>query len=72
MSEGHIQRRGKHSWRLKFEKGRDEAGKRNIGYETVCGSKKDAQRRLTEILESRNKGTFVDRTAMTVAGMLDD
>ena len=71
MSEGHIQRRGKHSWRLKFEKGRAEDGARIIGYETVRGSKKDAQKRLTEILESRNKGSFVDHTAMTVGDYLN-
>ncbi|MCH7726494.1 MAG: sigma-70 family RNA polymerase sigma factor [Planctomycetes bacterium] len=55
---------------MKFEKGRDDSGARLIGYETVRGSKKDAQVRLTEILESRNKGSFVDRTAMTVGDYL--
>ncbi len=70
MSEGSIIRRGKKSWRLKFEKGRDDNGNRMIGYETVRGSKKDAKIRLTEILESRNKGSFVDRTVMTVAAYL--
>ena len=71
MSEGSVIRRGKKSWRLKFEKGRDDSGKRIIGYETVRGLKKDAQVRLTEILESRNKGSFVDRTAMTVGDYLN-
>lgn len=70
MGEGCIVRRGKRSWRLKFEKGTDDDGKRLIGYETVRGSKKDAKIRLTEILESRNKGSFVDRTAMTVGDYL--
>ena len=70
MSEGSVIRRGKRSWRLKFEKGKDDNGKRIIGYETVRGSKKDAKMRLIEILESRNKGSFVDRTAMTVGDYL--
>ena len=70
MSEGNITKRGKKSWRLKFEKGRDDNDNRLIGYETFRGSKKDAKIRLTEILESRNKGSFVDRTVMTVGDYL--
>jgi integrase len=70
MSEGHIQRRGKHSWRLKFEKGTAEDGSRLIGYETVRGTKKSAQERLTEILGTVNKGTFVEPTSMTVGEYL--
>ena len=70
MSKGHIQRRGERSWRLKFEKGRDENDARLIGYETVRGTKKDAQTRLTEILGSINKGSFVEPTAMSVGDYL--
>jgi integrase len=71
MSEGHIQRRGKHSWRLKFETApRAEDGSRFIGYETVRGTKKDAQRRMTEILQSIHKGSFVEPTSMTIGEYL--
>ncbi len=70
MSEGHIRRRGKQSWRLKFEKGRAEDGSRLIGYETVRGTKKDAQRRLTQILGSLNNGSFVEPNAMSVGDYL--
>ena len=40
---GNITRRGKTSWRLKFDVGVDAAGKRLIEWETVRGTKKDAQ-----------------------------
>ncbi len=70
MSRGNITRRGKASWRLKFEKGRAEDGSRVIGYETVRGTKRAAQRRLTEILESINKGSFIEATAITVGEFL--
>ena len=45
MSAGHIQRRGKSSWRLKFEGGRDpETGRRKPQYVTVRGTKAAARR----------------------------
>lgn len=41
---GHISRRGEHSWRIKFDAGRDATtGKRNVQYVTVRGTKKQAQ-----------------------------
>ena len=36
---GSISRRGMHSWRIKFDIGVDDQGKRLIEYETVRGSK---------------------------------
>ena len=43
---GSITRRGKNSWRLKFDVGVDSAGKRQIRYVTVKGKRQDAQREL--------------------------
>jgi hypothetical protein len=37
---GNITRRGANSWRLKFDIGRDTAGKRITRYLTVRGTKK--------------------------------
>lgn len=46
---GNITRRGKHSFRLKFEGERDPVtGKRKIYYETFRGSRDDAKKKLTE------------------------
>ena len=41
---GNLTRRGKSSWRLKFDLGTDPVtGKRLTQYETVRGTKKEAQ-----------------------------
>ena len=38
--KGNITRRGRNSWRLKFDRGRDANGKRLITYMTVRGTKR--------------------------------
>jgi hypothetical protein len=53
MSTGNITRRGKNSCRLKFDVGEHpETGKRQIHYQTVHGSKAEAQAKLREGLSS--------------------
>ena len=63
---GHIQRRGKHSWRLKFDVGRDASGKRIIRYETVRGKRKDAEHELARLINAAHNGTLVDPSKVTV------
>jgi len=72
MSGGNITRRGKSSWRLKFEASeRDPAtGKRQTCYVTVRGTKKDAQRELTRLLAEVENGTAVEPSRLTVAEYL--
>jgi integrase len=66
--KGHIRQRGKHSWELKFDAGHDPAtGRRKLQYVSVKGSKGDAQKKLTELLASVGKGTFVEPNKVTVA-----
>lgn len=66
--KGHIQQRGKDSWRLKFDLGLDPAtGKRRTRYETVRGGKREAQRRMAEIIGEISKKNYVDRSNVTVA-----
>ena len=50
---GNITRRGKTSWRLKFDVGVDAAGKRVIEYETVRGTKKGAQEAYQRAIKLR-------------------
>jgi len=65
---GHIRRRGEHSWELKFDAARDPAtGKRIIRYHSVKGTKRDAQRKLTELLGSVDTGSYVEPSKLTVA-----
>src|SRR5579872_4853864 len=65
--KGSIRRRGRSSWELKFDIGRDGTGRRRIRYETVRGKRQDAERKLTELLGSFHAGTIVDPSKVTVA-----
>ena len=70
MSRGNITRRGKNSWRLKFEVASDVPGKRKVYYETVKGRRQDAERRLTQLLAQADAGTLVEPSKVTVAEYL--
>ena len=65
---GNITRRGKSSWRLKFEGGnRDPAtAKRRTRYVTVNGTKKDAQRELIRLLAEVESGAAIDPSKITL------
>jgi hypothetical protein len=43
-SRGSITRRGKDSWRIKFDAGADATGQRKTRYVTVRGKRQDAQK----------------------------
>ena len=65
--KGHIRRRGKHSWELKFDAGRDDAtGKRITQFHTVRGTRKEAQFKLAELIASVGKDEYVTRSNLTV------
>lgn len=67
MARGNITRRGKSSWRLKFETGSDPVtGERGTRFVTVRGTKREAEAELTRLLSEVEEGTFVERTASTV------
>jgi len=70
---GHIQRRGKKSWRLKYDIGaRDPVtGRRQVRQVTVRGTRKDAEGELTRLLNTISEGVYVDPSKLTVAEYLD-
>ncbi len=71
MSEGNITRRGKSSWRIKYEIARDPlTGARQTRFLTVRGTKKDAQRELTRILHEIDEGAHIDATKESVGEYL--
>ncbi len=72
MSRGNITRRGRSSWRLKYEAGEADptTGKRATRFVTVRGTKKDAQRELTRRLAEIDEGVAVDPSHLTVAEYL--
>jgi integrase len=71
MSEGHIRRRGKSSWEIKFDLGRDPlTGKRITKYKSIRGTKRDAQRELCQQLTAVNTGQFTDPGKLTLGEYL--
>jgi integrase len=66
--KGHIQRRGKSSWRLKFDIDRSPAtGRRLTRYITFHGTKRAAQTKLAELIASAGQGSYVEPSKITVA-----
>ena len=69
--KGHIRQRGKRSWELKFDAGRDPAtGKRQVQYHSFKGTKREAQLKLAELIASVGKGAYVEPHKITVGDFL--
>ena len=65
--KGSITRRGKASWRIKFDLPAGPDGKRRSRFMTVRGGKKDAQQKLSEQLVAVGKGEYVEASKTTIA-----
>jgi Phage integrase, N-terminal SAM-like domain len=64
---GNITRRGKSSWRLKFDAEPDAlTGKRRIRYVTVKGKRADAEAELARLLNDAHRGVLPDASKLTV------
>jgi integrase len=63
---GHIRQRGKQSWELKFDAGRDQ-GRRKIQYASFRGTKREAQNKLAELIASVGQGSYIEPSKTTVA-----
>lgn len=68
---GNITRRGKTSWRLKFDLGRGPDGRRRFHTQTVKGKRAAAESELTRLLKSVDDGAFVEPSKLTVGDYLD-
>ena len=64
---GNITRRGKNSWRIKFEIGADSEGRRRYHVETIRGTKADAVTLIAKRIAERGEGQLVQRNTVTVA-----
>jgi integrase len=64
---GYIRQKSKNSWQIQIYVGRDPDGKTKRHFETVRGRKSDAQRRLTELLASLDKGIYTPPGKLTLA-----
>ena len=68
---GHVRRRGKRSWELKFDAGFALNGKRKTNYRSFKGSKKEAEIELAKLISAAAKGEHVDPSKVTVNEFLD-
>lgn len=57
---GSIRKRGKNSWELTIDLGREANGKRLRKFVSVKGKKADAERKLREILTQLDKGIPIE------------
>lgn len=64
---GSIRQKSKNSWQLQVYTGKGPDGKPRRHFETVNGRKGDAQRRLTELLASLDKGVYTPPGKLTLA-----
>jgi Phage integrase, N-terminal SAM-like domain len=68
---GHIHRRGRQSWEIKFDAGRDPAtGKRKIQYHSFRGTKREAQVKLAELVASVGSGSYVEPSRVPVGDFI--
>ena len=69
---GHIVKRSENSYSIVLNLGRElDTGKRRQQWVTVKGSKRDAEKRLSELLHQLDTGTFVKLGKLTVADYLE-
>jgi integrase len=69
---GNLTRRGKSSWRLKFEAGRDPTTHERITrYVTIKGTKAQAQAEAAKIIAGTVTGEYIDPSTETVAAFVE-
>ena len=69
--KGHIRHRGKGSWEITIDLGKDAEGRRLRKFVNIKGKKADADRYLRELLTSLDKGLPVDTGAITTGEFLE-
>ena len=68
---GHITQRAKGSWSIVLDLGRDPStGKRKQKWVTVRGTKKDAEKKLTELQSQLDSGDYVQSAKLTLGEFL--
>jgi len=68
---GHIQQRGKDSWRVKVFVGRDAAGVRRYVERTVRGSRREAEREVARVVVEVDEGRHVASAPLSFGELLD-
>ena len=71
-SRGHIEKRGKNSYSIAISLGKDaNTGKYKYQWTTVKGTKKETEKRLSELLHQLDNGTFIKPGKTTLAEYLE-
>jgi integrase len=71
--KGYIRQRSKGNWEITIDTGRDPAtGKRSRQFESVKGTKKDAEARLAELMVAIEKGAYIKPQRIKVSEWLRD
>lgn len=65
-SRGQIRSRGLDKWLVRVYLGTDDAGKRKYSSQIVNGSKKEAEKQLTEMLRKVDTGSFIEPSKVTL------
>jgi len=68
--KGNITRRGRNSWRVKFDLPNAVPGKRETRYLTVRGKRQDAERELAKLISASHDGTLVEPSKVMVTEYL--
>jgi integrase len=69
--KGNLTRRGRSSWRLKFDAGSDPAGRRITKFVTLRGTRRQAQEEAAKILAGIATGTHIDASRETVSQFVE-
>jgi integrase len=72
MSNGHVRRRGKTSWGIKFELGSDPAtGRRRIRYVNFRGTRRGAEIELARLVIQHAAGEDIDPLKVTITAFFE-
>jgi integrase len=70
--KGNVRQRGKNSWQIQVYTGKDPGGKHRRHFETIRGTKGNAQRRLRELLTSLDQAIYAPPVKITVANLFNE
>ena len=68
--KGHVRKRGKESWAIVLDLGRDANGKRRQKWHSVKGTKRDAEREMARLVNSLNVGDYIEPSKIRVSEFL--
>jgi integrase len=68
---GHVRKRGK-KWTVVLDAGTDERGKRKQRWHSGFTTRRDAERALTDLLATQQRGEYVEPSRLTLGAYLTD